>query len=62
MSTPCAPIELSLAELANVTGGETCKQQGYPGWTAQGVRTLGMPIGGFGTRQTCRDWLRDNAP
>jgi hypothetical protein len=62
MSTPSAPIELSLAELANVNGGETCAQQGYPGWTAQGARTLGMPITGFATRQACREWVRANAP
>jgi hypothetical protein len=61
MSTPCEPI--SLAALETVTGGgETCAQQGYPGWTAQSARTLGMPISGFATRQACRDWVRANVP
>lgn len=62
MTRPCVLIELSLAALANVTGGETCAKQGYPGWTAQSARTLGMPIGGFDTRQACRDWVRANVP
>ena len=50
--------ELSLEQLSSVVGGEICQQRGMdPKWSAQGARTGGALLTGFGTRQACRDYL-----